>query len=132
MTWRKFEQEIKKLSNKIDFNPDIIIGIVRGGIIPARSLASHLKVKSMFCLTVKKQNNSRIITTEINEDLNNKKILLVEDILETGNSLIVAKKYLEQKGAVVKTACIYVTPQSAIKPTYFIKTIAYPIPMPWE
>jgi len=35
MTWQEFEEELNTLSQKIDFTPDIIVGIVRGGLVPA-------------------------------------------------------------------------------------------------
>lgn len=132
MDWQKVIAEIDTLSSKIDFIPDIIVGIVKGGIIPARLLAQKLQVKNMYCLTVKKENNQRKITTEISENLHHQKILLVEDILETGKSLIIAKKYLQNKGAIVKTACLYSLPISEIKPDFYLKTISEVITLPWD
>ena len=38
MDWQTFESEIKDLSEKIDYQLDIIVGITRGGIVPARLL----------------------------------------------------------------------------------------------
>jgi len=130
--WQKVITEIDTLSSKINFTPDIIVGIVKGGIIPARLLAQKLQVKNMYCLTVKKENDQRKITTEICEDLNHQKILLVEDILETGKSLIIAKEYLQNKGATIKTACLYSLPISEIKPDFYLKTISKIITLPWE
>lgn len=132
MTWKQFEDEIKDLSRKIDFSPDIIVGIVRGGIIPARFLSTFLHVKNMFCLTVQKSGSKRTITTSIDTDIKGKSILLVEDILETGKSMIVVKNYLEEKGAIVKTACLYTMPESVTKPDYYVKEISQEISFPWE
>ncbi len=50
MSWEELNKEIADLSAKIDFTPEIIVGIVRGGLIPARLLSMHLKVKDMYCL----------------------------------------------------------------------------------
>lgn len=132
MTWKKLQDEIKNLKNKIDCSPDIIIGIVKGGLVPARMLSSYLNVKKMFCLTVKKITDQRKVTTTINEDITGKNILLVEDMLETGKSLIVAKKYLESKGAIVYTACLYTMPISEIEPDYSLKKINQVVRFPWE
>jgi len=132
MTWQELQKELKLLQNKINYSPDIIVGIVRGGIVPARILSSYLNVKNMFCLNVKKIGNQREVSTAINENISGKNILLVEDMLETGKSLIVAKKYLEQKGATVKTVCLYTMQISKIMPDYFIKEVANAIKFPWE
>jgi len=128
----EFQKEIQALSEQIDQAPDIIVGVVRGGLIPARLLASRLKVKDMYCLTVRKVGEERKVLSDILENISGKNILLVEDMLETGKSLIVAKKYLEDKGAVVKTACLYIMPQSEIKPNYFLKQIDEVEKFPWE
>jgi hypoxanthine phosphoribosyltransferase len=132
MTWQKLTKEINKLREKITVSPDIIVGIVRGGIIPARLLASTLHVKNMYCLTVKKDGDQRNVVTTITEDLKGKQIVLVEDMLETGKSLIVAKKYLEDKGATVKTACLYIMPISEIRPDYYLKKLSEVVHFPWE
>lgn len=133
MTWQQFEEEIHILSQKINASPpDIIVGIVRGGIIPARLLATHLDIKSMYCLTVEKQENERKVTTDITTDLKDKRILLVEDMLETGKSLSAAKEYLESKGALVQTACLYIMPISEIEPDYYLKIVEKVEKYPWE
>ncbi len=132
MTWLELHAEVKKLAAQITISPDIIVGVVRGGIIPARLLSSELKVKSMYCLTVKKLGNERGVTSSILEDLNRKNILLVEDMLESGRSIITAKEYLKEKGARVKTACLYTMPISELKPDYFLREIREVIKFPWE
>lgn len=64
--------------------------------------------------------------------MQNKNILLVEDMLETGKSMIAAKEYLESKGAHVFTACLYTMHQSQIVPDYSLRGVAHVIALPWE
>jgi hypothetical protein len=132
MNWEELESEVDSLAKKINLDPDIIVGIVRGGIIPARLLSNKFNVKEMYCLTVRKVGDRRLVTTEIKEDIQGKKALLVEDMLETGRSLIAARQYLEVKGAIVKTACLYTMPISEIKVDYSLKEINEDVSFPWE
>lgn len=132
MNWKTFESEINNLAGKINYNPDIIVGIVRGGMIPARLLSRNLKVKDMYCLAIRKIDNERKIVTDILDDLDGKKVLLVEDMIETGKSLIVAEKYLEFKGANVKTACLYIMPDSEINPDFYLREVDRVQKFPWE
>lgn len=132
MDWNELSQEVKILAGKITKKPDMIVGIVRGGLIPSRLLSSNLGVKEMYALTVKKVGNERKVTSEVSENLNGKRILLVEDMLETGKSLLVAKQYLESKGATVETACLYTMPISEVKPDYFLREISEVAHFPWE
>ena len=132
MDWINFEQEMRILSEKINYKPDTIIGITRGGIIPARLLSTFLDIKDMYGIAVRKVGEERKVITEILEDLTNKHVLLVEDILETGRSLIVAKQYLESKGAKIKTACLYTMPISEIEPDFYLTQIQDVKKFPWE
>ena len=132
--WDQFEEEIKKLAEKIkiDFQSDIIIGVMRGGAVPARLLSRELGVKSMSGVSVEKDGEERKVMTDLLIDLNGKKVLLVEDMLETGRSLIIVKKYLENKGAEVKTVCLYTMSHSEIKPDYFLNEVEKAQKFPWE
>ena len=132
MDWQTFESEMQKLSEKVDFTPDFVVGIVRGGLVPARVLSNLLGVKSMFCLNVDNIEGQRVVNSNINYPLSGKKLLLVEDMLETGKSLIVAKEFLEEKGAEVKTACLYTMPITECSPDAHIKVVDEVIDFPWE
>lgn len=61
-----------------------------------------------------------------------KNVLLVEDMLESGASIEIAKIYLETKGAKAKTACLYTMPQTKIIPDYFLKKVSSVVIFPWE
>ena len=132
MNWQELEKEIQTLSEKIDLKPDIIVGIARGGVVPARLLSKFLNVKDMYFLTVKKNNDKREVVTTILSSLSNKNVLLVEDILETGNSLLIAQQYLEGKGASVKTVALYTLSNTKITPDYFLKSVPDVVVFPWE
>jgi hypoxanthine phosphoribosyltransferase len=132
MNWLEFETACQDLSKKIDFNPNIIVAITRGGIVPGRLLSSLLRVKEMHCLSVQKADSKRVVTTEIKVPLKNKSLLLVEDMLETGDSLTVAKEYLESLGADVRTCCLYTLPQTGTNPNYYLERLEVPIKFPWE
>jgi hypoxanthine phosphoribosyltransferase len=83
-------------------------------------------------LTVKKVGDKRKVTNDIIIDINGKYVLLVEDMLETGKSLIIAKQYLEQKGAIVRTVCLYTMPISEVTPDFSLKKVESIEKFPWE
>ena len=98
MNWNEFDKEVRELGRRIEWKPDAVIGIARGGVIPAAMLGRVLGVKDMFTIKVRRNGEKREII-ETMPDMAGQKVLLVEDMLETGKSLIVAKEYLESKGA---------------------------------
>lgn len=130
--WDVFTNEIKKFAKSIDYQPDCIIGIARGGVIPAVLLAEYLKVKDMYTLKVRIEGNERKIIAEVFTDISNKNVLLVEDMLETGQSMAVVKNYLQQKGAKVKTACLYVMAKTEFVPDYYLREVSEKPRFPWE
>ena len=131
MSWDEFDKEIRALAQKIDYAPDVIVGVVRGGLVPARLLSSLLKVPQMRCITLERVGERKILD-ELQGDFMGKKMLVVEDMIETGKGLVAAKKYLESKGALVKTACLYIMPISETKPDYFLREVAEVVKFPWE
>ena len=132
MNWQETESEIGSLAAKITEKPDMIIGIVRGGLVPSRILAKLLNVKDMYALTVKKEGSERHVKSRIDENLSGKTVLLVEDALESGKSLVIAKQYVESLGATVKTAALYSLPISEITPDYCL-SVKDEVPLfPWD
>lgn len=132
MDWQTFDEEVKILAGKVTAKPDVIVGIVRGGIVPARLLAKHLGVKEMYAISVKKAGPNRVLTSEIKESLAGKSALLVEDVLETAGSILIAKEYLENRGAIVRTAALYVQKQTMLMPDHYLGMVVDIPTFPWD
>ncbi len=132
MTWDEFDQKMKTLATKVTRKPEAIVAVVRGGLVPARLLARDLHVKDVYAITVRRVGTERKITVDIVEDITGKRVLLVEDMIETGRGLMLAKEHLEAKGALVETACLYIMPTSEIKPDFFLQEVTDVVRFPWE
>ena len=133
MTWDEFDARIAELAAKVDWPVDVIVGVVRGGVVPARCLAGKLAVRGMYCLNVAKAGGERQVTTSISTDLTGKNALLVEDVLESGASLIAAADYLRrEKQALVKTAALYYLKDTLIIPDYSLGAVSEVPAFPWE
>lgn len=132
MTWDEFDSQMKALAGMVNYKPSGIVAVVRGGLVPARLLARDLHVRDVYAITVRRAGDERKITVDILEDITNRHLLLVEDMLETGKGLLLAKERLEAKGAFVKTACLYIMPTSEIKPDFYLKEVTEVVRFPWE
>ncbi len=93
VTYDEIHNEIKKISPQlIEFNPDIIIAIGGGGLIPGRIIRTFLK-KPLYTVTIQyynekdELNSNAKIMQWINEDLKPKKVLLVDEMDDTGSTL---------------------------------------------
>jgi len=131
MNWDELQDYTAKLCSRIDFKPEIIVAVARGGVIPGVMIAKKLGIKDMYSISVKKMGGKRRIMTKLTEDLQGKKILLVEDAIDTGKSMLAVKKYLESAGASVRTAALFVKGNADIMPDYVLET-SPDIIFPWE
>jgi len=134
MDWKKFDTEIRTLGKhiaKTGWSPDAVVGVVRGGVIPATVLANIFNVRKFYVIKVGHVGEDRRVKT-FEPNMFEKKVLLVEDMIETGKSLKAAKELLESKGAEVKTACLYTMPKSEIVPDFSLKVMKEVVLFPWE
>jgi adenine/guanine phosphoribosyltransferase-like PRPP-binding protein len=60
------------------------------------------------------------------------KILLVEDRLQTGKTMIKGRELLLARGAIIKTACFFIQHNCLIKPDYYLDINIEEIIFPWE
>jgi hypoxanthine phosphoribosyltransferase len=140
MSWDATVGYCEELAGKIrDFRPEMIVGLSRGGLVPARIMSDLLGVDDVGILGVKfykamgKATDFPKITQELAMDIGGKRILVVDDVADTGRSLVVAKDYLQRKGAgEIKIATIHYKPNSIFKPDYFVASTSAWIVYPWE
>ncbi|UCE96984.1 MAG: phosphoribosyltransferase [Candidatus Bathyarchaeota archaeon] len=131
--------ELAQKIRKDKFSPDVIVGISRGGWIPARILSDLLEhpeianVKAEFYLGVAETTKEPVITQTVSTNVKDKKVFLVDDVSDTGKSLRLVKDYLLEQGAkALKIATLYYKPWSITKPDYYEKTTQDWIIFPWE
>ncbi|MHA2028646.1 MAG: phosphoribosyltransferase [Candidatus Kariarchaeaceae archaeon] len=121
------------------FYPDIVIGVARGGWIPARLLADFLHIKETVNIKVEaysvigETDVEASVTQDINVNIEGKKILVVDDIADSGESLLAVYNSMKEKTpAEVRTATIYYKPRSAIKPDFYTHETSAWVIFPWE
>lgn len=108
------------------FRPDIIVGLARGGWIPARLVSDELGVKQLLSLrtqhwgvTAARDGKARLATT-LEESVEGKNLLIVDDITDTGDSIRLAHDHvLSHSPATVKTATMLHISHSTFLPDYF-------------
>jgi uncharacterized protein len=140
-TWNQIYATLIKQAERIwnNFKPDVIVSICRGGWIPARVLSDLLdnpnlaNVRSESYTGIGRAADQPILTQEVSMDVKGKKVLLVDEIVDSGQSLKLIIDHINQQGASeVKTATLYYKPSSIIKPDYYEKETSKWIIFPWE
>ena len=141
-TWNQIYNMLLNLAEKIrkaKFKPDIIVGVSRGGWPPARVLSDLLdnpnlaNVRAEFYLGIAETKGDPTLTQPVSMKVEGKKVLIVDEIADTGKSLKLIKKHIIEEGAVeVKIATIYYKPWSIVKPDYYEKETSHWVVFPWE
>ncbi len=141
-TWNQIYEMLLGQAQKIliqNYLPDMVIGISRGGIIPARILADLLETSEFatiqieFYVDINQTKAEPTLKQPLTTNVASKKVLLVDDIADSGESLKLAKTHLQQQGASeVKTATLYQKPQSITIPDFFEKQTTNWVVFPWD
>jgi len=141
-TWNQIYDMLIELADKIrgnGFEPDIIVGISRGGWLPTRVLSDLLdnphiaSVGVEFYVGVAEANYEPKLTQPISVSVLDKKILIVDDVVDTGKSATLIKAHLYREGVKeAKILTLYYKPWSIVRPDYYGKDTSDWIVFPWE
>jgi hypoxanthine phosphoribosyltransferase len=133
--WEEVVEWCRKLSEVIKasgYKPDLIVAIARGGYVPARLLCDFLDVHDLASLQVLHWGKAAEITAVAHVkypyslNLEGKQVLLVDDIVDTGDSVIVARDYIlsNWRPAELKIAAMqWISPVAKIKPDYYVEEV---------
>ena len=126
-------EEIRALA--LEF--DLVVGIARGGIPVAMVVSDHLDVK-IDIVNVKsysgigERGQPRILST-LTESVKGKRVLLVDDLVDQGDTMEAVKAYLAAHGPTeLKTAVLFRKPWTKTEPDYFLEVVDKWIVFPWE
>ncbi len=143
LDWETFGQAGKELAKQVvdsGYNPEIILGIARGGLFLAGTLGYALELKNLFIMNVEYYTgqNERLEVPIVLppylelEDIEDARILIADDVADTGHTLELVKQYCQEKVAEVKTAVLYRKPKSVSDPDFVWQNVDGWINFPWS
>jgi uncharacterized protein len=142
ISWDEAYGFARELANKIkssNFHPDLVIAIGRGGYVPARvvcdflqhSLLTSIKIEHWDTAASKRQEAT--VRFPLAVDVHDKKILIIDDVTDTGDTLRTAVSYIKRQGAgEIKTGVLQHKIASSFVPDFYAdivrewKWIIYP------
>jgi hypoxanthine phosphoribosyltransferase len=143
MTWDELGVGSKSLTEQVvadGFRPDFILGISRGGLLVAGALAYALGVKNTFTMSVEfytgidERLEMPMILPPIPDlvDLHSERVLIADDVADTGQTLVLVKEFLQGRVAEVKIAVLYEKPRSVVHCEYVWERTDRWIVFPWS
>ncbi len=143
LTWNDFAVMSRELAQEIadsGFNPEVLIGVARGGMIPAGALTYSLGVKLTDAINVEFYTDVEatlpdpvLLAPMLDIDsIRGKRVLVVDDVVDSGRTLALVLELLTKFGAEVRSAVIYEKPTTSVKPDFVWKSTSKWIVFPWS
>jgi len=143
MTWADLGTGARELAGRIvtdGWEPSLILGIARGGLLTAGALSYALGVKNAFTINVE-------FYTGVDErlpvpmllppvpalvDLQDQRVLIADDVADTGQTLALVKDFLAGKVREARVAVLYEKPRSVVSCEYVWRKTDRWIDFPWS
>ncbi|MCU1675446.1 MAG: putative purine phosphoribosyltransferase [Frankiales bacterium] len=143
MSWEHLGEAARQLAHAVvdsGYTPDIVLAIARGGLLPGGAVAYALGVKNSCAMNVEfytdvdQRLEVPLILPPAPEliDLTDSRMLIVDDVADTGRTLEVVQGFCAGKVAEVRTAVLYEKPQSLVKCDYVWRRTDRWIDFPWS
>ena len=143
LTWAGFgdaSRELAELVADSGYQPRIILGIARGGLIPAAALAYALDVKNVFMMSVEfytgvdeRLDFPVMLPPLLNAvDIAGARVLVVDDVADTGGTLKLVNDFCVEHVAEVRCAVLYEKPRSVVKCEYVWRRTDRWVNFPWS
>ncbi len=128
----------KLIAQTVEFSPEIIVGIARGGLTLAHAMAEGLDIREVQTLRTElydktcKRNELSIFDTCKFSDV--KKILVVDDIADSGETFEAIMNHLADKYSHIKfkSAALFYKKTSVYEPDFWINEADDWIDFFWE
>jgi hypoxanthine phosphoribosyltransferase len=142
LTWELFGTASRELAQQIadDYEPDMILSIARGGLLIGGALGYALGIKNTYTMNVEFYTgvDERLEVPRILPpapdfvDLGEARILIADDVADTGHTLRSVQQFCAGKVGEVRTAVIYEKSRSLVECDYVWRRTDLWINFPWS
>ncbi|MFT7824321.1 MAG: phosphoribosyltransferase family protein [Sulfurimonas sp.] len=126
-SYEEFRNDLKILSGKIDKEFDAILCIARGGMTMAHLLGEHYDMREVYSVnTVGYEDTQKKESVEVFNIPNlssAKNVLIVDDIVDSGDTLVEVLKVLEERypDILFLSASLFYKKSAKIAPDWYVK-----------
>lgn len=143
LTWELFGRGSRQLAEEVagsGYDPDVIVCIARGGLFTAGALGYALDVKNLHVMNVEFYTGVdtrlpmpvMLPPTPNAVDLSGARVLVADDVADTGATLELVREFCAEHVADVRCAVLYEKPHSRVKCEYVWRRTDMWINFPWS
>jgi hypoxanthine phosphoribosyltransferase len=128
LTWDDMGENLLGLVRKIlkgGKKYDRIVALAKGGLTWSRALADYLQIEKLSSIQIQfytgigETAKTPVIIQSLPTSISGERILIFDDVADSGETLVMAKRYLEMHGAVVADSATLMTKTwTKFQPTY--------------
>jgi hypoxanthine phosphoribosyltransferase len=129
ISWSRFYSLSRILARRIHdsgFKPDVIVAIGRGGYMPARIISDFLHIMNLSSFKIEHYKGTRknpvpLIKYPLGRSVSGEKVLLVDDVCDSGGTFELADRHLEEQMQLkeTRTAVLHFKKTSSFIPDYY-------------
>lgn len=141
--WLEFGDAARHLAKDVldaGFVPDVVVAVARGGLLIGGAVAYALGTKMCgsinveFYTDVEQRLAAPIVLPPALDapSLAGKRVLVVDDVSDSGRTLALVVDIVRQAGADVRSACLYSKPGTVLEPDHVWRRVSGWITFPWS
>jgi len=143
LTWSDFGVASRDLAQMVaddGYRPDVVVAVARGGLTVGGALAYALGVKNCgtmnveFYTGVDERLDVPVVLPPTLDmvDVAGLRVLVADDVADTGHTLRLVREVLAQHVAEVRTAVLYHKPRAVVRPDYAWRETDQWVDFPWS
>lgn len=143
ITWGEIERLVGILLAKIPDGYDNILVITRGGMVPACLISERTGMRNILCAAAVMYDGTERRRTEpifmqfpSDDQVSGRRVLVVDDVWDTGGTIVEVRDRLRRAGALVETAVLHFKPTHnrfpGDGPEFFAEETSGWIVYPWD
>jgi hypoxanthine phosphoribosyltransferase len=143
LSWAEFGDASRDLARQVaddGYEPDLILSVARGGLLVGAALGYALDVKNTWTMNVEfytgveERLDVPMILPPVPElvDLESARMLIADDVADTGETLALVKEFCAGKVGEVRAAVLYEKPRSIVNAEYVWRRTDRWIDFPWS
>jgi uncharacterized protein len=143
MSWQDLGDGARELAELVDrdgYKPDIVLAIARGGLLVGGAIGYALGVKNTFTMNVEfytgvdERLEMPMLLPPVPDlvDFAEQRVLIADDVADTGATLALVKDFCEGKVAEVRCAVLYEKQRSTVSCEYVWRRTDRWIDFPWS
>jgi hypothetical protein len=134
ISWIEFGEVVRELGTRVAerFKPELVLGVARGGIVVGGALAGPLHAEFLPIRVEKRGRDRKARVTWRVPEARGRRVLVVDDVTNSGSTLDKARKLALRSGAREVQAAALVARPTGFKPDWFALETAQLVVFPWD